>query len=362
MPFAIGCHDDAVTSGVAIEVDRRLSSANRNPLLPRVDVHPAPGDLDLPRIRGICFFDVEILRVGVEPLGGPRDCLVVPFFHTGMPRRRCTDHIPARRVQMDEVSRRRNCRVRRQPDLYFGRTADRALDDRSREGQEERRRADAPKTLGHQERNRRHLDTRRVDRALFRQEQPRARQPDDGDQPRAKDLVDRIAARQKRIGAIQQVVRRPELRLPAGQHEFLGRPLARQRHPRVHTADERLGDRFRAGPIAFPLNVEIATILNPPRHRVALDEVGAEDLGQPPLHRSPPQVHLKQAILRLREPLREEEIAVVLRVDVRHAPPVADDTNRGPDTVEHARARTLRHERRQRRRVPPAPSQTEDTQ
>ena len=67
------------------------------------------------------------------------------------------------------------------------------------------------------------------------------------------------------------------------------------------------------------------------------------------MRRPPPEVHLKQAVLRLHESLREEQIAVVLRVDVRHAPAVADDAHRRREAGHRHRPRDLRDERRQRR-------------
>ena len=77
------------------------------------------------------------------------------------------------------------------------------------------------------------------------EQRARAARADGGDQPRAKDLVERAAARDERVGAVEQILRRPELRLPAGEDELLRRPLARQRDPGVDAADERGGDRLR---------------------------------------------------------------------------------------------------------------------
>ena len=56
---------------------------------------------------------------------------------------------------------------------------------------------------------------------------------------------------------------------PAGEHEFLGRTLARQRDPGVDAAHEGRGNRLGVGAVARPLCVEVAAILDPARHRVA---------------------------------------------------------------------------------------------
>ena len=139
---------------------------------------------------------------------------------------------------------------------------------------------------------------------------------------------DRVAAREKRIGPIEQIGGRPELRLPAGERELLGGIGARDANPRVDAADERLHNRAGVRAVARPLGVERAAVLHAPRHRIALDEVRAEHLRQPALHGSPPEIHLKQTILRLHETLREEQIVARPCVDVRHAPPIAHDADR----------------------------------
>ena len=53
----------------------------------------------------------------------------------------------------------------------------------------------------------------------------------------------------------------------------------------------------------------------------------AEHLRQPALYRAPPEIHLKEPVLGLHEPLREEQIVLILRGNVRDAPAVADDAD-----------------------------------
>ena len=150
--------------------------------------------------------------------------------------------------------------------------------------------------------------------------------PNARDEPRAKDFRERSgAALDERVGAAQQIVSRPVFGQPAGQREFLRRTRARDRDPRVDAADECAGDGPGVGSVARPVGVDVSAILDAPRHDVALDEIRAEHLRQPALDGAAPEIHLKQPILRLDEPLREEQIVLVLRGDVRYAPAVADD-------------------------------------
>ena len=58
---------------------------------------------------------------------------------------------------------------------------------------------------------------------------------------------------------------------------------------------------------------------------VDLERGLAEHLGQPTRTGATLKLHLPQAILRVDVALGEEEVVLVLGVDVRHAPPVAQD-------------------------------------
>ncbi len=118
--------------------------------------------------------------------------------------------------------------------------------------------------------------------------------------------------------------------------------LARLGHPCVDAARECLGNGLHAGPIARPFSVDVAAILHAPRRGIAFDEIQSEHLRQPALYRPAPEVHLKKTILRLHEALGEKQIALVLRVDVRHAPPVAYDANGLRDSTHDERAGYLR--------------------
>ena len=97
-------------------------------------------------------------------------------------------------------------------------------------------------------------------------------------------------------------------------------------------------------------------ILHPPRHGVAVDEVRAKHFGEPALRRSAPQIHLKQPVLRLNESLREEQVMLALRRDVRDAEAIADDAYRLCQARDRERAGYLRKRRSvaRRRRGRPA--------
>src|SRR5205823_14415738 len=90
-----------------------------------------------------------------------------------------------------------------------------------------------------------------------------------------------------------------------------------------------------------------------------IDEVSAEHLGQTAERRAPPQVHLEQAVLRLDESLREKQIVPGLRVDVRDAPPIADDAHRRREADDLDHARDLRDEWRRLRTPASAADDTE---
>src|ERR1022692_1864834 len=64
-----------------------------------------------------------------------------------------------------------------------------------------------------------------------------------------------------------------------------------------------------------------------PRLSIALECGGAKDFRQPPLMLHAPHVKLPQPILRGDVALSEKQVHFILRIDVRHAPFVANDLN-----------------------------------
>ena len=72
---------------------------------------------------------------------------------------------------------------------------------------------------------------------------------------------------------------------------------------------------------------------------------GPENLGEPPLGGAAPQIHLEEPVLRLHESLREKQIVLGRRLDMRNAPRVADDAHRCREAVEFERPGYRRHDR-----------------
>jgi hypothetical protein len=177
---------------------------------------------------------------------------------------------------------------------------------------------------------------------IERQEHRRAIRSHRGDDPCTEDLGQGIPAHRERVGAAQQIPGNPELGLPARQRELLRDLDTGDRHPGVDAADECGADRLDIGPVARPLLLHVASVLHAPSHGVAVQEVHPQHFGEPPLHRSTPQIHLKEPILRLDKSLSEEQVVLGLGVDVRDAPPIAHHAHGGVEAGDRHRARYLR--------------------
>ena len=76
------------------------------------------------------------------------------------------------------------------------------------------------------------------------------------------------------------------------------------------------------------LGVPVAAKLEHSRERVAADVILAKDLGKPAFTVAPPHLELPHPVLRHHKALGEEEVARVLRVDMRHAELVANHFDR----------------------------------
>ena len=168
-------------------------------------------------------------------------------------------------------------------------------------------------------------------------------------QLRTVHFVNRIAARSEGVSPIEQIDRRPGGRLPAGPRKRFGRIVGDVRHPGIDTANKRLGNGFRIGSVTRPFLFPVAAVLKAPRHRVPFDEVRPQHFGEPSLRRPPPQVHLKQAILGLYEPLRGKEVVLAGGGDVRNAPSIANDLNGRVQPGDRNGSRHLRQRQTRRR-------------
>jgi len=124
----------------------------------------------------------------------------------------------------------------------------------------------------------------------------------------------------------------------AGELELDRRPVAARRDEGVDAAHEGLDDPPGVRSVALVLGVEIPAIAEQTGEAVALDRLRPEHLGEPPLPRPAPDLHLPETVLGGHEPLREEEIVLGLGVDVGNAPAVAQhgDRAREPGDAERA--------------------------
>ncbi len=160
--------------------------------------------------------------------------------------------------------------------------------------------------------------------------------------PRAKHLRQRIPAHREGLAPAEQVRGLPGLWQVAGHSKFFGRVAARDVDPLIDAANELFRDPLGVGTVAGPLHIERAAIRHEPRHAIARDEIGTQDFREPAERRTPPEIDLKEPVLGLHEPLRQEQVVLTRCVDVRNAPPVADHTHRRGKPVETERSRGLR--------------------
>ena len=72
----------------------------------------------------------------------------------------------------------------------------------------------------------------------------------------------------------------------------------------------------------------------PAMEAVNVERVLAEDLGQAAGGEAARQLHLPQAVLRVAEPLAEEGVERLASADVRNAPAIAHDLDRGAQALE----------------------------
>ena len=149
---------------------------------------------------------------------------------------------------------------------------------------------------------------------------------------RAKYFEFRVAGHRERRHALERHLRRPGLGRVAEQRELDRWPVVHERDVRIDSGDECRGDRAGVGCVARPLRVHVAAVCEQPGESIPGDVRRAEDLCEPPFADSPPQIHLKESVLRGDEPLGEEEVVLRLRVDVRHAPPIASHFDRAVQT------------------------------
>ena len=134
--------------------------------------------------------------------------------------------------------------------------------------------------------------------------------------------------------------RRPRGRRDAEQLELQrqgGRILHGLGDVRVHAAHERRDDFFAVRVIRVQLALQIAAEHVQARADVACELLASEDLRHGAGRLPPPQLELKEPIAGGGVALREEEVALVRRVDVIDAPAVAQDLDRFGEAVDAQR-------------------------
>jgi hypothetical protein len=155
------------------------------------------------------------------------------------------------------------------------------------------------------------------------------RQADPGDAPGHRDLVADVA--RDPVDADQGGRGRPAAGLGAGQLEFdrelrrIGLDLV---DVGIHAIGERGQDLLRVRVIARVLGLEVAAEKELAGGGVGSDEARPELLGHLAFAASAPLVELPEPIARGAVALREEQVALVLRVDVGDARRVPDDLDR----------------------------------
>ena len=129
--------------------------------------------------------------------------------------------------------------------------------------------------------------------------------------------------------AEQRRLRFPEIGLEARELEFDRQIAGVLRDVRVYAVGKGRKDGLAVRVVAGPfLVVEGTSEHEEPRLPIAVECGGAKDFREPSLVLHAPHVELPQTILRGDVALREEQVLFILRVDVRHAPFVANDLDR----------------------------------
>jgi hypothetical protein len=195
------------------------------------------------------------------------------------------------------------------------------------------------------------FDFRKDDATLRLREVGERRRIDAGQIQSARGIVGSLGIRRKKFIDARCAERRHELRpyqlvLGVARHRERGHPLKRHlRGPRlgldaeqfeldrwmvadfgdvgVHALRERLDDLACVGRVVGVLGVHVAAVLEQAGNSVASHRRRPEHLGEAAVALTAPHLHLEEPILGDDVTLRDEEVVLGLRIDVRHAPTVA---------------------------------------
>ena len=332
----------------------------------RDHAHVLPGAvvLVLIRIRRVGVVHVEIFRVRPEDGQPPRAVLIVTDRNARQHRFASADHVPAWRDQMHPVAQRRGALVamrivHHQRIAALGPCAAHhpvvaadvlvplaQLDGRRLLGRRCRAERKRPPERVVQIEDRR-VQQREIDRPIRRDVRIAPLKvlqllhllgAEHADGLRDVQLLADVG--EQRVVPRDDDIGRPRRRPDPEHGEFDRQPGRIRQGPgdvRVHAADIRSDDRFAARVIPVQLRLEIAAEHVQPRADVALQLLAAEDLRDRAGRLAAPQLELEQPIARGGVALREEQIALALRVDVIDAPAVAQDLDRLTQPVDTQR-------------------------
>ena len=249
---SIGGDHDAVARVFALERERLRVAFDDNRVGDAFDGGARRLDIDDPACRR------RIRR------HSPGDAIVVTDGHAGKPGRGGADHVPTRRLQMHEIAQRRR-RQRAMRIVGKKRRACRTSADAATAHALLPEKGDAkPEKNGVvPTRLSASLDltpalSRLSSRRDYVERQPAAesrraaavRAPGRRRPQAAREMLRlRVAAREKRVGPVQQIFGRPELRLPSGQQRIpRADPLRARSHPRVDAATNAVAIALTSGP------------------------------------------------------------------------------------------------------------------
>lgn len=107
MARAVGRDHDAVRRVFTFEIERLGSPLDDDRIFDDDGVHEAAASFDLMGIRRVDPFDEHVLRVSGKRRQPPGDAIVMADGDSRQPRRHGTGNVPARRIQMDQIAKRR---------------------------------------------------------------------------------------------------------------------------------------------------------------------------------------------------------------------------------------------------------------
>jgi hypothetical protein len=125
----------------------------------------------------------------------------------------------------------------------------------------------------------------------------------------------------------QRILRLPRFRRVTQQRKFERQFFLMRIQKRIHAARIRVQDAVRSLTGVSEIIFRRASQADDALPAVRIKRDRANEFRQTPRREPPIQFHVPQTVLRVNESLREKNIVVAFRVNVRHAPFVANDFN-----------------------------------